>query len=72
MTLGWFRGCLGPLGAVLGGSGHKSLVDFITCLNIYLEECKSIIKRFVTIYCRLTSYIPNLSLTNAQDEDEFP
>ena len=47
----------------MGRSGHKSLVDFITCLNTYLEECKSIIKRFVAIYCRLTSYIQSLSLT---------
>ena len=40
------------------------MVDFITCLSIYLEECKSIIKRFVAIYSRLTLYIQSLSLSN--------
>ena len=29
------------------------MVDFSTCLYTYLEECKSIIKRFVAIYSRL-------------------
>ena len=63
----WLISCLGavqaPQGWFLVGSGQKSLVDFITCLNTYLEECKSIIKRFVAIYSRLTSYIQSLSLT---------
>ena len=39
------------------------MVDFSTCLYTYLEGSKSIIKRFVAIYSRLTSYILFLSPT---------